>query len=328
MPMSTQPTDSLPLHEGALEVTEAPAKLSLRLRLEYWAARGVLEALGRTPHRVTRALCATLAALSYWIWPRLRQTGLWNLELAYPEWTARRRRQVLFASFMNLGRMLADFAHFPHWNRGNIEDLIVYDGYEHFLHASNQGTGLIFLTAHFGSWELGSFAHGIYGHPVNFVARRLDNPLIDSLVTRYRCLSGGRPIEKGDFARQSLRALRRGEAVGILMDQNMLPAEGVFVDFFGRKACTTPSPARMAQKTGVPLLLGLVIWDPALRKYRLRFETIEWTKRGDPAEEVLVNTARFTERLEYYIRQHPEQWLWVHRRWKTRPPEEPPLYPA
>jgi len=325
--MSTRPANSLPASETALNVEETPAKLRLGRRLEYWAAKGLLGALGKIPHRAARSVCIAIAALSYWIWPRLRRTGLWNLQLAYPEWTPRRRRQVLFASFMNLGRMLADFAHFPHWNRDNIESLIVYDGYEHFLRASNQGSGLIFLTAHFGSWELGSFAHGIYGHPVNFVVRRLDNPLVDGLITRYRCLSGSRPIEKGDFARQALRALRQGEAVGILMDQNMLPAEGVFVDFFGRKACTTPGPARVAQKTGVPLLFGLVIWDSALRKYRLRFETIEWAKRDDPGEEILVNTARFTGRLEYYIRQHPEQWLWVHRRWKTRPPGEPPIYP-
>ncbi len=326
MSTSERPANSLRFHQGALEVAEVPARLSLRLRLEYWAAKGVLDMLGRTPHRATRALCAALAALSYWMWPHLRRTGLSNLELAYPEWTARRRRQVLFASFMNLGRMLADFAHFPHWNRDNIEDLIVYDGYEHFLRASQQGAGLIFLTAHFGSWELGSFAHGIYGHPVNFVARKLDNPLIDKLITHYRSLSGSRAIEKSDFARQALRALRRGESVGILIDQNMLPGEGVFVDFFGLKACTTPSPARMAQKTGAPLLLGLVVWDSALRKYRLRFEALDWVKRDDPGEEVLVNTARFTQRLEDYVRQHPEQWLWVHRRWKTRPPGEPLLY--
>lgn len=305
-----------------------PAKLSLGGRLEYWVAKSLLVALGKMPHRVARALCTVLSALSYCFWPRLRRTGLWNLELAYPEWTPRRRRQVLFASFLNLGRMLADFARFPLWNRANIENLIVYDEYEYFLRASNQGAGVIFLTAHFGGWELGSFAHGVYGHPVNFVVRRLDNPFVDALIDRYRCLSGGRPIEKGDFARQALRALRRGESVGILMDQNMLLAEGIFVDFFGRKACTTPGPARLAQKTGVPLLLGLVIWDKAIRKYRLRFEPVEWIKRNDPSEEILVNTAKFTEQLERYIRQYPEQWLWVHRRWKTRPSGEPPLYPT
>ncbi len=312
--------------EPAFGIAAGRRAPGVRCRLEYWALRGLLEILGRMPHRAARTCCTALAALSYWLWPRLRRVGLLNLRLAFADWTARRRRRVLFASFLNLGRMLADFAHFPRWNRENIERLIVYDGYEDYLRAKSQGKGLIFLTAHFGSWELGSFAHGIYGRPVNFVVRRLDNPFIDKLIERYRCLSGGQPIEKGDFARQALRALHRGQEVGVLMDQNMLAPEGIFVDFFGWKACTTPGPARIAQKTGAPLLLGLVIWDVKLRKYRLRFEVVEWIKRDDPTEEILVNTAHFTGRLEEYIRRYPDQWLWVHRRWKTRPPGEPSLY--
>jgi KDO2-lipid IV(A) lauroyltransferase len=223
--------------------------------------------------------------------------------------------------------MLADFAHFPFWNRDNIERLIIYDGFENYAQAKDQGKGVLFLTAHFGNWELSSFAHGVYGYPLNFIVRELDNPLIDALINRYRCLSGGRAIEKRDSAREVLRAFRRGEAVGILADQNMLASDGVFVDFFGRSACTTPGPARLAQRAGVPVVLGLVIWDAKIKKYRLRFDPVEWIKRDDPEEEVLVNTANFTRLIEQYIRRYPEQWLWVHRRWKTRPPGEPPLYP-
>ncbi|MGH9328593.1 MAG: lysophospholipid acyltransferase family protein [Terriglobia bacterium] len=298
----------------------------LRYRAEYAIVRCLLGFLGWIPHRMARALCALLAALSFVFWPRLRSVGLRNLELAYPEWSSAERRRVLFRSFQNLGRMLADFAHFPRWNRENIERFIVYDGYENFLRAQSQGKGLLFLTAHFGGWELGSFAHGVYGHPVNFVVRRLDNPFIDALVDRYRCMSGGRSIEKGDFARQALKALRQGEAVGILMDQNMLASEGIFVNFFGRAACTTTGPARVARKTGAPVALGLVIWDRKQHKYRLRFDCVDWIAREDPEEELVVNTAHYAKLLEEYIRRYPEQWLWVHRRWKTRPPGEPPLY--
>ncbi|MDE3180729.1 MAG: lysophospholipid acyltransferase family protein [Acidobacteriota bacterium] len=301
-------------------------QIRLRFLIEYAAAKAVLDLLGCMPHRTARWVCAALGALSYWLWPRLRSTGIRNLSLAYPDWTGRQRRKVLFASFQNLGRMLADFSHFPHWNRSNIGNLIDYDGFEHFERAAKLGKGVLFLTAHFGNWELGSFAHGVWGHPVNFVARRLDNPLMESLINHYRCLSGGRPIHKNDFARQALRALRRGESVGILMDQNMLPAEGIFVDFFGIPASTAIAPARIAQKEGSPLVLGLVIWDTKLRKYRLRFEDVGWIASPDPAEEIRVNTQHFTALLERYIRQYPTQWLWVHRRWKTRPPGDPPLY--
>jgi KDO2-lipid IV(A) lauroyltransferase len=300
---------------------------SLRHRVEYCVALSVLKVLGALPHRLARAVCALLAALCYWAWRRLRNVGLFNLRLAFPDWSERDRRRVLLGLFRNFGRTLADFAHFPHWNRANIERLIIYDGFENYAHAHSQGRGTLFLTAHFGNWELGSFAHGVYGHPCQFVVRELDNPLIDRLINHYRCLSGGKAIERGDFARQVLRAFAQGEAVGVLVDRNMLASEGVFVDFFGRPACTTTGPARVVRKTGVPVVLGLVIWDAKLKKYRLRFDPVEWIQREDPEEEIVANTANFTRLIESYVRRYPEQWLWVHRRWKTRPAGEPPLYP-
>lgn len=300
---------------------------SPRHRLEYWAVRAVLGFLGWLPHRLARAICALLAALAYWLWPRLRRVGLVNLRLAFPDWTDGRRRRVLFGVFQNFGRMLADFARFPKLNRQNIKQLIIYDGFEHYARARDQGMGVLFLTAHFGNWELSSFAHSLCGYSLNFAVRQMDNPLLDALINRMRCRSGGRTIEKNEFARQALRALKQGEALGILMDTNMLAAEGVFVDFFGRAACTTTGPARIARKTGAPLVLGLAIWDSKLGKYRLRFDPVEWIKRDDPEEEIVANTANFTRLIEDYVRRYPDQWLWVHRRWKTRPPGEPPIYP-
>lgn len=313
--------------EASSEAKPAP-RISLRCRVEYLAAAGLLKILGWVPHRLAHGICAVLATLSYVFWPRLRRVGHFNLRLAFPEWAERQRRQILFRLFQNFGRMLADFAHFPHLTRQNIEDLILYDGFEHFEHAEKQGKGVLFLTAHFGNWELGSFAHGVYGHPCHFVVRELDNPLMDALINRYRCASGGKAINKrGEFARQVLRAFRQGEAVGILIDQNMMPSEGIFVDFFGRAACTTTGPARIAGRTGVPIVLGLVTWDSKIKKYRLHFELVEWIHHENPEEEIRVNTANFTKLIEQHVRRYPDQWLWVHRRWKTRPPGEPPLYP-
>ncbi len=306
--------------------TRKSKRSAFRHRVEYLAARGLLRFLGWLPHRVTRGVCAVLAELCYRLWPRLRRVGLLNLRMAFPEWDDRRRHRVLSRLFRGFGRMLADFSHFPKLTRGNIERLIIYDGFENFSRAREQGKGVLFLTAHFGNWELSSFAHGLYGYPLNFLVRELDNPQLDAFINRYRCLSGGRAIEKREAAREVLRAFQRGEAVGILADQNMLRSEGVFVDFFGRPACTTTAPARLARKLDAPIVLGLVIWDDKLKKYRLRFDSVEWIKRDDPEEEILVNTANFTRLLEDYIRRYPDQWLWVHRRWKTRPAGEPPLY--
>ena len=302
-------------------------KVRLRFRLEYWAAAGILRTLGLLPRWLARGLCEVLAIGSYFLWPRLRQVGLFNLRLVFPEWDERRRRGILFQTFRGFGRMLADFARFPRLTRKNIEDLIVYDGFEHYASAHAQGKGVIFLTAHFGNWELSSFAHSLYGYPLNFTVRPMDNPLLDALITRYRCLSGGRPVDKNDFARRALQALRQGEAVGVLMDTNMLTPEGIFVDFFGRLASTTNAPARLARKTGAALVLGLALWDRQLRKYRLHFEPVSWIERDDPEEEIVVNTAHFNRLIEDQVRRYPDQWFWVHRRWKTRPPGEPPLYP-
>src|SRR5215472_11627027 len=217
-PMTHSPAPLPHIHTASMDTA---VRRVFRHRLEYIAARAVLGLLGWLPLRLARLICEGLAVASYWLWPRLRRVGLFNLSLAYPQWSNRQRGRVLLGNFRSLGRMLADFASFPRWNRGNIDRLIIYDGFESYAEARKKGKGVLFLTAHFGNWELSSFAHGVYGFPLNFLVREMDNPLIDALILRYRCLSGGRPIEKSDSARAVLRALRRGEAVGILMDQNM-----------------------------------------------------------------------------------------------------------
>jgi KDO2-lipid IV(A) lauroyltransferase len=326
-PQLQMTVDSQPAADAPSAQARGVRKVKFQHRVEYVAGAGILRLLGLLPRGAARAVCEVIAAGSYYLWPRLRRVGLFNLRLAFPDWTERRRRQVLFQTFRGFGRMMADFASFPRLQHSNIERMIVYDGFEHYARAQQQGKGVIFLTAHFGNWELSSFAHSLYGHTINFTVRPMDNPLLDELITRYRCLSGGRPIDKNDFARRALQALKRGEAVGVLMDTNMLPGEGIFVDFFGRLACTTSAPARLARKTGAALVLGLTIWDPGLGKYRLRFEPVDWIPGADAEEEIRANTANFTRLIEGCIRRYPEQWFWVHRRWKTRPPGDPPLYP-
>jgi Kdo2-lipid IVA lauroyltransferase/acyltransferase len=297
-----------------------------RHKLEYWLAYGLLKFLGFLPHAVARGIGRVLALLAFQFWGRLRKVGMFNLRLAFPDWTDERRLAVLRGLFRGFGRMLADFAYYPHIRRDNIEKLIIYDGFEDYAQAHSEGKGVLYLTAHFGNWELSSFAHGVYGHPLSFIVRELDNPLVDRLINRYRCLSGGRAIEKRDAAREVLKTLHRGEAVGILSDQNMLAGDGSFVDFFGIPACSTAAPARFARKTGAAVLFTVTIWDEKLGKYRLRFERVPWIRGDNPEEEILANTQNYARLLEEHTRRYPEQWLWVHRRWKTRPPGEPPLY--
>jgi KDO2-lipid IV(A) lauroyltransferase len=163
---------------------------------------------------------------------------------------------------------------------------------------------------------------------VAFLNRPLDNRRVDELINRYRCLSGCQAIDKNESARTILKNLRAGGGVGILADQNMQPAEGVFVPFFGVPACTTGAIARIALKTGAAVLPSFVFWDQAAQRYKLRFEPeVEMVSTGNEEADAVRNTARLVAILEQRIREHPGHWLWVHKRWHTRPPGEKPLYP-
>jgi Kdo2-lipid IVA lauroyltransferase/acyltransferase len=186
---------------------------------------------------------------------------------------------------------------------------------------------VIFMTAHFGAWELSSFAHAVYGFPLKFLVRPIDNTRVESLISRYRTSSGNVPIQRRSAARDVLKALRQNEAVGILFDQNTTRSEGVFAEFFGIPAATTPSIALFALRTGAAVVPGFLIWDKELQKHRLRLDPpLELINTGDIEHDVLENTKLFNKTLESYIRKYPDQWLWIHRRWKTRPEGEAPIY--
>ncbi len=204
---------------------------------------------------------------------------------------------------------------------------IRYEGLEHYLAARGRGKGVLVLTGHLGAWELSSFYHSLAGYPMGMVIRRLDNPLVDRMVNRIRCMHGNRVLHKDDFARGLLASMRAGETVGILMDTNMTPPQGLFVPFFGVEACTASGLARVALKTGAAVVPGFLLWEEAERQYVLRFyPELDLASTGDAEADAAENTARFTAVLEDVIRQYPSQWLWMHRRWKTRPPGEPPIY--
>ena len=227
----------------------------------------------------------------------------------------------------NLGWMAAEFAHFPKYSKQNIEELVILDGHENFLQGHQQGKGVLYLTGHIGAWELSSFAHALYGYPFHYMARPLENRRLNLLVNRYRSLSGNRAIFKNESARTMLKVLKDAGTVGILADQNTMPEEGVFVDFFGTPACTTTGLARVALHTGAAVVPGYVFWDPQIKKYRLRFEPpVELTRTGNTDRDILENTQKFTKVLEQIVRKYPDQWVWLHGRWNTRPPGDPPLY--
>jgi Kdo2-lipid IVA lauroyltransferase/acyltransferase len=295
--------------------------------LEFAAVWLILKMIGALPREAARQLAAFVTSVLFSLQPRLKKTAEFNLRLAFPDWTDAQRGEVIHKMVRNLGWMAAEFARFPRLTKENIEELVILDGHENFLKGQRHGKGVLYLTGHIGAWELSSFAHALYGYPLHYMARPLDNKRLDELVNRYRCASGNRPIFKNESARVMLKILKDSGTVGILADQNTMPEEGVFVDFFGKSACTTAGIARVALHTGAAVVPGYAYWDESIQKYRLRFEPpVELTRSGDTERDVFENTQRFAKALEEIIRKHPDQWVWVHKRWKTRPKDEPALY--
>jgi len=300
----------------------------MRENVEYALAWTSLKFLGLLPRSSARSVGAHLASLLFRLQPRWRQIALFNLQLAFPGSTEAERSKIVRDMVRNLGWLAAEFAHLPQYNRGNIEDVIVLDGFENFAAAENQGKGVLFLTGHMGAWELKPYAHALYHRPIYFVIRPINNPRVDALVNRYRSGSGNQPIEKKHAARAIVKALRHGGVVGILADQNAALEDSVFVDFLGIPAATTTGIARMARHSGAPVVPVYSYWDSVLRKYRLRYEpALTLTRTDDEERDIRDYVVQFNEALGSYVRRFPDQWFWVHRRWKTRPIGEDPIYP-
>lgn len=299
----------------------AQKKSWLEIRAEYALAGTLVSALrllplpfaNATAHAATRGLDLAL--------PRLRRVARTNLAFAFPELDDVQRERIIDGVFQSIARMLVSLARFPRLNASNINEWISYEGLDHYLAAKRGGRGVLIATAHLGNWELSAFAHAIMTEPMSVMVRPLDNSRIDNLVENRRTLSGNRLIYKKDAARAVIRALKNNEAVGILVDQNTSSAEGVFVNFFGRAACAGSAFVKLAHHTGAQVIPGFALWNKDTRRYVLRFyPQIEMS--GDQT----TDTQRIHSVLEEIIRRHPDQWMWIHRRWKTRPAGEPPLY--
>ena len=295
--------------------------------LEYAGVWLIVKGLGVLPRGMARSVAAGVTRFLYAMLPRLRKTAGINMRVAFPDWSEAQRKAVIRGMLRNLGWMAAEFARFPKYTRQNIERVVALDGQENFLEGQRRGKGVLYLTGHIGAWELSSFTHALYGFPLHYMARPIENRRIDALVNGYRCLSGNRPIFKNESARVTLNVLKDAGTIGILADQNTMPEEAMFVDFFGKAASTTTGIARLALHTGAAVVPGYAVWDEALGKYRLRFEPpVELIRTGHAEQDILENTQKFTNILENVIRKYPDQWVWIHGRWKSRPSGEPPVY--
>jgi KDO2-lipid IV(A) lauroyltransferase len=299
----------------------------MRKNLEFWLVVAVARALGWMPRGLARALAGWLVGCIYQLLGRLRRVGLRNLELALPELAAVEHERILRGIFRHLGWQLVEFCRMTRYTAENSRQWVGTEGLENYLAAEARGKGVLVVTGHLGAWELSSFYHSLMGHPMGMVIRRLDNRRLDEFVNGIRCLHGNRILPKDDFARGLLRAMRAGQTVGILMDTNMTPPQGAFVEFFGRPACTATGLARVALKTGAAVLPGFMLWEPEQKKYVLHFgRELVFTRTSNSEADILAATQLCTQAIESWIRRYPDQWLWIHKRWKTRPAGEPGLY--
>jgi KDO2-lipid IV(A) lauroyltransferase len=295
--------------------------------LEFWLVMAVVRVLGRLPRGLARRLAELLAGSVYRAHGRLRRVGLRNLELGLPALTAMEREATLRGVFRHLGWQLVEFCRMAWYTPENTSDWIATEGLEKYLAAKARGKGVLIVTGHLGAWELSSFYHSLMGHAMSMVIRPLDNRRLDQFVNGIRCLHGNRVLPKNDFARGLLTAMRQGQTVGILMDTNMTPPQGVFVDFFGKQACTASGLARVALKTGAAVVPGFMLWEKTEQRYVLHFGPELVFARSDDAEaDIVAATQLCTQAIESWIRRYPDQWLWIHRRWKTRPAGEAGLY--
>jgi KDO2-lipid IV(A) lauroyltransferase len=242
-----------------------------------------------------------------------------NLRHAFPDWDEARLKRTARGVYRHFGSVILDLLWMQDRTRDEMMRIVAFAGGEHVEAALRPGKGFICATGHLGNWEAHAVGHGFAFATAAVVGRPLDNPALDARLVRLRSSSGNAAISKRRALPDILRFLRANKAVAILMDQNVQEDDGIFVTFFGRPASTTPVAAAIAAKTGCAIVPGHSVLLPD-GHYLVTYEPpIFFTSRGDRKADVKHLTQELTLRIEAWVREHPEQWLWIHRRWKTQP---------
>ncbi len=305
----------------------ARQKGKLQIYSEYYAARIALGTLGFFPLAWSMKIGEMLSFIPYKLAKKLRFVGFRNLELTLPELSRTEHEKILRGTFESLGRQLGTLSHLSRLTLERVREMVDIDGIEHFQRAVARKQGKILFTAHFGGWELSHIVASAYGFPVNVIARRLDNPLLENMMEAMRTALGSRTIDKKASARTMFRLLKREEFIGILADLNTQEHEGIFVDFFGLPASTTTGVAKLALYTDATVLPAFAVWQKDKKCYLLKAcEPLEIPKNEDAEENIKVLTQAMTAKIEEFVRAYPDQWMWIHKRWNTQPLGKPNLY--
>ena len=297
------------------------ARSAARDRSEWILVTFLLWVFRTLPRGVSYALARGLTRLIPILIPRYVRVARRNLEIAFPRWEEQRKQAIIDGCFRNMARFLVGIAAFPRINAANIHQWIRSEGQENLDAALARGKGVLIVAGHLGNWELGGIAHALLAQPLTVVVRPLDNKLLDAVALRYRQITGNRVHPRQDPIRPLLQSLKKNGVVGIFIDQNVTADRGIFVDFFGTQACVDAGLARLAGHTGAAMLPVFGVWSETERRYLLRFYP-----PIAPVGDLLADTQAAQKALEAAVRDYPDQWLWIHRRWKCRPPGEPPIY--
>ena len=312
-------------------------KSSSQIWLEYIPVRLIFGFFSILPRRLSVWCGILLAKIAYPFLGGLRRIGLRNLEIAFPEKTIAEREKILKAAFQNLGRILGDMSQFPRATPEKLAEIVEFEFDTEESKASEEskyyeaekakGRGTIIVSPHLGNWEITVFAYSALHEPLNYLARPLDNPRIEELTVNLRTRFGNRPINKTNSVMAAIEILRGGGILGVLPDVNAHPKEGVFVPFFNIPACTASGVAMLAHRTNAMIVPMCGVWDAQKNRYKVIYgNIIEPAKTGDRHQDIIETTALYTAEIEKFIRTYPDQWLWIHKRWKTRPPGEESLY--
>jgi len=262
---------------------------------------------------------AGVASAYYHLLSGRRLIALHNLKNAFPEKSMTEIIRIAKGVYRNMAVIAAEFFDIPWLTKDRIRERVEVEGLEHCVEALKRKRGLLMVTAHFGNWELGAIAFSLLFQPVLLLYRPLDNLFLDRLVALVRSSTGNRILAKKMAMRQMLRTLNANGIVGLLIDQNWSWQEGVFVDFFGRPACTSDGVARLAMHTEAPVIPCFMVRREDGNYKLIIGEAVELVNTGDREKDVLVNTQKYTRVIEQMIRKYPDQWFWVHQRWKTQP---------
>ncbi len=292
----------------------------MRQRTLQQLAGGLLYMVATLPRRYNWKLAEFLGRVWFLVDTTHRRIALNNLELALrDELEKRERKNIARRNFVHLSRVVLELPYLRKLTAEEIDGFVTFFGLEHFNAAVQKRRGLLILASHFGNWELMALAFSLRYRPINIVIRPLDNPFLDGLINTIRTRGGNQMIEKKGSIRKILHLLAAGEPVAMLIDQNLAWYDGVFVPFFKEIACTNKALASLALRTGAPVIPAYNVRQRD-GSYRIVVEPeVELVKSGNKRRDVEENTARFNKVIESYVRRHPEQWFWVHQRWKTRP---------